>query len=49
MTTFALVPWLELDTTTGDILGTGGGVAGQLESARQLSRGTQRAPYVSPA
>ena len=48
-TPFALGPWLELDTQTGDILGAEDGDAGQLEQARRLARGTQRAPYVFPA
>ena len=48
-TPFSLGPWLELDTRTGDILGTEGGDAGQLEQARRLARGTERAPYVFPA
>lgn len=48
-TPFALGPWLELDTTTGAILGAGGGDAGQIEQARRLARGTQRAPYGFPA
>ena len=48
-TPFALGPWLELDTHTGDIRGADGGDAGQLEQARHLARGTQRAPYLFPA
>jgi predicted dehydrogenase len=48
-TPFALGPWLEIDTQTGDILRTEGGDAGQLEEARRLARGTERAPYVFPA
>jgi hypothetical protein len=48
-TPFALGPWLELDTHTGDIRGAGGGEKGQLEQARHLARGTERAPYVFPA
>jgi hypothetical protein len=48
-TAFALGPWLELDTATGDILKAGDGDVGQLEQARRLARGTQRAPYVFPA
>ncbi|MCL4181612.1 MAG: Gfo/Idh/MocA family oxidoreductase [Verrucomicrobia bacterium] len=48
-TPFSLGPWLELDTQTGDILGTEGGDAGQLEQARRLARGTHRAPYAFPA
>ena len=48
-TPFALGPWIELDTRTGDILGMEGGDAGQLEQARHLARGNHRAPYVFPA
>lgn len=48
-TPFALGPWLELDTTTGDILKAGDGDVGQLDQARRLARGTQRAPYLFPA
>jgi hypothetical protein len=48
-TPFALGPWLELDTHTGEIQGAEGGDAGQLEQARALARGTQRAPFLFPA
>ena len=48
-TPFSLGPWLELDTRTGEIQGAAGGDAGQLEQARRLARGTQRAPWVFPA
>lgn len=48
-TPFALGPWLELDTATGDILKAGDGDAGQLEQGRRLARGSERAPYVFPA
>jgi hypothetical protein len=48
-TPFSLGPWLELDTQTGDILKAGDGDVEQLEQARRLARGSQRAPYVFPA
>jgi hypothetical protein len=48
-TPFSLGPWLDIDTRTGDIRGTEGGDAGQLEQARRLARGTERAPYQFPA
>jgi hypothetical protein len=48
-TPFALGPWLELDTQTGDILRTEGGDAGQLEQARRLGARNRTRPYVFPA